>query len=35
MERAGAVPTSTETVLFDWVKRAEGETFRALTKLVK
>jgi nicotinamidase-related amidase len=35
MERAGAVRTSTETVLFDWVKRAEGETFRALTKLVK
>jgi nicotinamidase-related amidase len=35
MERAGAVPTSTETVLFDWVKRAEGENFRALTKLVK
>jgi nicotinamidase-related amidase len=35
MERAGAVPTSTETVLFDLVKRAEGENFRALTKLVK
>jgi nicotinamidase-related amidase len=35
MERAGAVATSTETVLFDLVKRAEGENFRALTKLVK
>ncbi len=35
MERAGAVITSTETVLFDLVKRAEGENFRALTKLVK
>jgi nicotinamidase-related amidase len=35
MARAGAVPTSTETVLFDLVKRAEGESFRALTKLVK
>ena len=35
MARAGAVPTSTETVLFDLVKRAEGENFRALTKLVK
>ena len=35
MERAGATPTSTETVLFDLVKRAEGENFRALTKLVK
>jgi nicotinamidase-related amidase len=33
--RAGAVPTSTETVLFDLVKRAEGEDFRALSKLVK
>ena len=33
--RAGAIPTSTETVLFDLVKRAEGENFRALTKLVK
>jgi nicotinamidase-related amidase len=35
MERTGAVATSTETVLFDLVKRAEGESFRALTKLVK
>jgi nicotinamidase-related amidase len=35
MDRAGAVITSTETVLFDLVKRAEGENFRALTKLVK
>jgi len=35
MARMGAVPTSTETVLFDLVKRAEGENFRALTKLVK
>jgi Isochorismatase family len=35
MARAGAIPTSTETVLFDLVKRAEGENFRALTKLVK
>jgi nicotinamidase-related amidase len=35
MMRAGAVPTSTETVLFDLVKRAEGENFRALAKLVK
>jgi nicotinamidase-related amidase len=35
MERAGAIVTSTETVLFDLVKRAEGENFRALTKLVK
>jgi nicotinamidase-related amidase len=35
MERVGAVVTSTETVLFDLVKRAEGENFRALTKLIK
>ena len=35
MARAGAVPTSTESVLFDLVKRAEGENFRALAKLVK
>lgn len=35
MRDAGAVMTSTETVLFDLVKRAEGENFRALTKLVK
>ncbi len=35
MARAGAVPTSTETVLFDLVKRAEGDSFRALAKLIK
>ena len=35
MDRLGAVTTSTETVLFDLVRRAEGEEFRALSKLVK
>jgi nicotinamidase-related amidase len=35
MARLGAVTTSTETVLFDLVRRAEGEEFRALSKLVK
>jgi nicotinamidase-related amidase len=35
MSRAGAVPTSTEAALFDLVKRAEGEQFRALAKLIK
>jgi nicotinamidase-related amidase len=35
MERLGAVVTSTETVLFDLVRRAEGPEFRALQKLVK
>jgi isochorismate hydrolase len=35
MGRLGAVMTTTETVLFDLVKRAQGEEFRALSKLVK
>lgn len=35
MGRAGAVMTTTETALFDLVKRAGGEEFRALSKLVK
>ena len=35
MGRLGAVTTTTETVLFDLVKRAQGEEFRALAKLVK
>lgn len=35
MTRAGAVPTSTETVLFDLVRTAGSEDFKALSKLVK
>jgi nicotinamidase-related amidase len=35
MERAGAVVSSTETVLFDLLKRADGPEFRALSKLIK
>lgn len=35
MGRLGAVMTTTETVLFDLVRKAEGEEFRALAKLVK
>ncbi|HEY7958144.1 MAG TPA: isochorismatase family protein [Polyangia bacterium] len=35
MERAGAVITSTETVLFDLIGRASGEEFRALSRLIK
>lgn len=35
MDRAGAVLTSTETVLFDLLKRATGDDFRALSKLIK
>jgi len=34
-ERAGAHRTVTETVVFDWVRRAEGETFKAISKLVR
>jgi nicotinamidase-related amidase len=35
MRQAGAVITSTETVLFDLLKRAEGNEFRTLSKLIK
>ncbi len=35
LDDAGAVVTSTETALFDLVKRAEGDTFKALNRLVK
>jgi len=35
MEHAGAVMTSTETIVFDLLKRAEGDDFRALSKLLK
>jgi nicotinamidase-related amidase len=33
--RAGAVPTSTEAVLFDLVRRASGDAFKAISKLVR
>ena len=32
---AGAVLTSTETVVFDVLQRAGGEDFKALSKLIK
>jgi Isochorismatase family len=35
MGRLGTVMTTTETVLFDLVRRAGGDEFRALAKLVK
>jgi nicotinamidase-related amidase len=35
IERAGGVPTSTETVMFDLLGRAGGEDFKYLSKLVK
>jgi nicotinamidase-related amidase len=34
-ERSGAVPTTTETVVFDWLQRAGTETFRAISRLVR
>jgi nicotinamidase-related amidase len=33
--RAGAVPIPTESVVFDWLGRAEGDAFKAISKLVK
>jgi nicotinamidase-related amidase len=35
LERAGAVVTSTETVLFDALKKARGPEWRALSKLIR
>jgi len=35
MRRAGAVITSTETVLFDLLRRAQGDDFRTISKLIK
>jgi nicotinamidase-related amidase len=34
-ERAGAIATTTETVVFDWLERAGTEAFKAVSKLVK
>jgi nicotinamidase-related amidase len=34
-ERAGAVATSVETIVFDWLGRAGTEEFRAISKLVR
>jgi nicotinamidase-related amidase len=34
-ERAGAIPTSTETVLFDMLERAGTDAFRTISKLVR
>jgi len=35
MERAGAVPTSTETAAFEWLRAAGGEAFKAIQGLVR
>jgi nicotinamidase-related amidase len=34
-DACGAVPTSVEAVLFDWVRRAEGDVFKAVSRLVR
>jgi nicotinamidase-related amidase len=34
-ERAGAVPISIETVIFDWLGRAGTDEFRAISKLLR
>jgi len=34
-DQLGCVTTSTETVVFDWVRRAEGDTFKAISRLVR
>jgi nicotinamidase-related amidase len=32
---AGATITTTETIAFDWLKRASGDAFKALSKLIR
>lgn len=34
-ERAGAIPTVTETVAFDWLERAGTDAFKQVSKLVR
>lgn len=33
--RAGATRTVTETIAFDWLRRAEGDAFKSISKLVR
>ena len=35
IERAGATPTSTEMAIFELQRIAEGETFKAISKIIK
>jgi hypothetical protein len=34
-ERTGAIPTTVETVVFDWLERAGTDQFRTLSKLLR
>ncbi len=34
-EEAGAIRTTTESVAFDWLRRATGDDFKALSKLIR
>jgi nicotinamidase-related amidase len=34
-ERAGAVRTTAETVIFDWLRRGAGDEFKQLSKLIR
>lgn len=34
-ERAGAVRTTAESVVFDWLEKAEGDDFKRISKLVR
>jgi nicotinamidase-related amidase len=35
MQRAGAIVTTAETVVFDWLRKAEGDAFKILSKRLK
>jgi len=35
IERAGAAPTSTEMAIFELLRVAEGDTFKAISKIIK
>ena len=35
MRRAGAIVTTSETVVFDWLQRAEGDAFKTLSKKMR
>jgi nicotinamidase-related amidase len=34
-DRAGAIRTTSESVVFDWLERAEGDVFKQISKLVR